>query len=312
MRARNIKPGFYKDEKLVECSAWARLLAPGLWMLADKEGRLADKPKQIKMEVFPADSVDVEPLLRELHTHKHILRYEMNGLKYIQVLGFSEHQSPHYSEKISMIPAPVREDSGTSPPSSTGDSGKEVPSSSDIPKPKPKTPEPQPPDLLNPDSPTEDSPNVAANAASAHPPEKPKPKTAKAYTPAFDNFWSIYPRRDGSKYKAFEIFQRLTKEGICHDILIDGARKYAEHHARSATPPDKLAHATTWLNGRRWEAEYPTHVANPERGSKTSESLAALHAAGNRNGTGGPVESDPVRRDDFDLGYPAAAIAGGA
>jgi len=105
MRARNIKPGFYKNENLVECSIPARLLAPGLWMLADREGRLLDKPKQIKMEIFPCDDVNVDALLAELHLHGHILRYEKDGLKCIQILGFNEHQSPHFTEKASLIPA---------------------------------------------------------------------------------------------------------------------------------------------------------------------------------------------------------------
>ena len=33
-RARNIKPGFYKNEDLAECSLTARFIFPGLWMLA--------------------------------------------------------------------------------------------------------------------------------------------------------------------------------------------------------------------------------------------------------------------------------------
>ena len=65
-RARNIKPGFYKNEDLAECSPWARLIFPGLWMLADREGRMEDRPKRIKGELLPYDSIDVDPLLEEL------------------------------------------------------------------------------------------------------------------------------------------------------------------------------------------------------------------------------------------------------
>lgn len=141
MRARNIKPGFYKNAKLVECSLAARLLAPGLWMLADKSGRLLDRPKQIKMEIFPADTIDVEPLLQELHLNEHIIRYEIEGVKYIQILGFKDHQSPHYSEKDSIIP---------------GYSEKSFSSSKDIPEQVRRITQPPPPDLLNPDSLTPD------------------------------------------------------------------------------------------------------------------------------------------------------------
>ena len=66
MRARNIKPGFFKNEDLAECSPWARLCFAGLWTLADRDGRLEDRPKRIKAELFAFDAVDVDPLLGEL------------------------------------------------------------------------------------------------------------------------------------------------------------------------------------------------------------------------------------------------------
>ena len=105
-RARNIKPGFYKNEDLAECSVWARLLFPGLWMLADRSGRLEDRPKRIKGEIFPFDTVDVDPLLDELQAWKFITRYEIDGVRYIQIVGFERHQVPHIKEKASAIPPP--------------------------------------------------------------------------------------------------------------------------------------------------------------------------------------------------------------
>lgn len=106
-RARNIKPGFFKNEDLAECTPWARLCFAGLWTLADREGRLEDRPKRIKGELFPYDTVDVEPLLQELERFKFILRYEIDGFKAIQILEFAKHQSPHYSEVQSVIKPPT-------------------------------------------------------------------------------------------------------------------------------------------------------------------------------------------------------------
>jgi hypothetical protein len=105
-RARNIKPGFYKNEDLAECSPWARLIFPGLWMLADREGRMEDRPKRIKGELLPYDAIDVDPLLEELSRWGFILRYEVNGERFIQVLKFNEHQAPHVREAASTIPSP--------------------------------------------------------------------------------------------------------------------------------------------------------------------------------------------------------------
>ena len=65
-RARNIKPAFFRNAELVELSFEARLFFIGLWTAADRDGRLEDRPKQIKMEIFPADSVDCDALLSDL------------------------------------------------------------------------------------------------------------------------------------------------------------------------------------------------------------------------------------------------------
>lgn len=113
-RARNIKPGFFKNELLAELPAEARLLFIGLWTLADRRGRLEDRPKRIKMEIFPADSVDVDELLQALSDANFIERYGATPVQlgckhqrqYIQILSFEKHQHPHKNEKDSDIPTP--------------------------------------------------------------------------------------------------------------------------------------------------------------------------------------------------------------
>jgi len=105
-RARNIKPAFFKNEKLVELPMATRLLFIGLWTLADREGRLEARPKRIKMEIFPGDSVDVDKALTELDAGGFIQRYEVAGELYIQILAFGKHQNPHHREPASTIPAP--------------------------------------------------------------------------------------------------------------------------------------------------------------------------------------------------------------
>ena len=106
-RARNIKPGFFTNEDLVELSFEFRLLFIGLWTLADKDGRLEDRPKKIKMEVFPADNVDIDAGLAALAAHGFIRRYVAGGLRCIEVLNWAKHQSPHHTEKASTLPVPV-------------------------------------------------------------------------------------------------------------------------------------------------------------------------------------------------------------
>lgn len=106
MRARTIKPGFFMNEELAECSMQTRLTFIGLWGIADREGRLADRPKRIKAELFPYDAIDVECNLVELEQHKLIVRYSVKNERYILIPTFLKHQKPHPNEKPSEIPAP--------------------------------------------------------------------------------------------------------------------------------------------------------------------------------------------------------------
>lgn len=103
-RARNIKPGFFANELLVELEFSTRLLFIGLWTEADKAGRIEDRPKRIKMALFPADNLDVDAMLNELAALGFIRRYERDGIKAIQIVNWAKHQNPHHTEKASVIP----------------------------------------------------------------------------------------------------------------------------------------------------------------------------------------------------------------
>jgi hypothetical protein len=111
-RSRNIKPGFFTNDRLAECEPLARILFAGLWCIADREGRLEDRPKRIKAELLPYDATDAEDLLRQLVEQGFLFRYKSDGHRYIQVLNFDKHQNPHIKESPSAIPAP--DEHGTS------------------------------------------------------------------------------------------------------------------------------------------------------------------------------------------------------
>lgn len=105
-RARNIKPGFFLNEDLVELPYEDRLLFIGLWTLADREGRLENRPKRIKMQIFPADALDVPEALLRLYGKKLITLYNVDGMDFIAVNNFLKHQHPHHKEAQSSIPNP--------------------------------------------------------------------------------------------------------------------------------------------------------------------------------------------------------------
>jgi hypothetical protein len=107
-RLRTIKPAFFTNEQLAACSPLARLLFAGLWCLADRAGKLHDRPRKIKVEILPYErGEDANPWLEELTREGLILRYEgANGARYLKVLGFEKHQKPHPREPPSEIPEP--------------------------------------------------------------------------------------------------------------------------------------------------------------------------------------------------------------
>ena len=94
-RIRSIKPEFWSDEKLSECSLSARLLFIALWNFADDEGRMEFAPARIKMQVFPCGSVSASKLteyLREL-TEKSVIRiYTYESKQYLDIPNFTKHQ----------------------------------------------------------------------------------------------------------------------------------------------------------------------------------------------------------------------------
>lgn len=108
----------FKNEHLGRMPVEARELFKGLWCLADREGRLEDRPFRIKAEIFPYDKVEDEEkwtneLLNMLNKSPgmFILRYQdpSNGISYIQILNFLLHQKPHPHEKKSIIPPPSKD-----------------------------------------------------------------------------------------------------------------------------------------------------------------------------------------------------------
>lgn len=105
MRARNIKPALFKNELLGKADPLYTILFEGLWCMADRLGRLEDRPAKIKAEVFPYRDVDVEAGLKWLFDANFIDRYATKRTSVISVREFLKHQRPHKNETLSVLPA---------------------------------------------------------------------------------------------------------------------------------------------------------------------------------------------------------------
>jgi hypothetical protein len=104
-RIRSLKYEYFINEELAQASCEARLLGLGLTTLADREGRLEDRPLRIKASLFPYHDVDVNQAIDELQTAGFLSRYTVGDKRYIRIVNFLKHQKPHPREADSVIPS---------------------------------------------------------------------------------------------------------------------------------------------------------------------------------------------------------------
>lgn len=122
-RIRSIKPGFFTSEDVSRLPLRARLTWIGLWTHCDDQGRAKDNVKLIKAAVWPLDGVslrDIEEDLATLAAHGRIVRYEVDGRRYLAVTNWGDHQKPN-RPTTSRLPAPPK-DLPPPPPVTDGDS----------------------------------------------------------------------------------------------------------------------------------------------------------------------------------------------
>lgn len=114
-RIRSINPCAPVDEDVATMTMAARYVWAYLPCHADKEGRLRDAAFTLKLAICPLDQIDVEAILVELAARRHIIRYEVDGRRYIQIRNFAKHQKPHIRETDSRFPAPQENNEQSQP-----------------------------------------------------------------------------------------------------------------------------------------------------------------------------------------------------
>ena len=224
MRARNIKPGLFLNEFLGVEDPIITLLFVGLWCIADRDGRLEDRPARIKAELFPyrdlpvvnGECQEVNRGLTVLERLGFIVRYEIAGCRYIQIHNFRKHQNPHHTEKKGDIPAPPQvvgtKEVNFVTVSSRLDNGEYladslIPDSLIQDKDKPPISPPRGTEIEN-------------DKAEDKPKRTRKPRSVIPYPPEFEDWWLQYPkhRREG-KDKAVEAYPRAVERIVANRHL---------------------------------------------------------------------------------------------
>jgi hypothetical protein len=263
-RARNIKPGIMANEHLAELLPLERLLFIYLWMLADREGRLEDRPKRIKAEALPYDVADVDAMLSNLGGKGFLVRYEVEGDRFIQITGFAKHQRPHYNEAASDVPPMEQADDAYSGSSSAqgkqGFQPREEALRSDL----------LIPDSLIPDSNTPQPPEGAGAAA-------PGKKVSSPYSAEFEDFWREYPKRDrsASKPDAWKSWKARLKQGVSAQDLITAATHYRQDQiAKGKVGTEFVKLPATFLGkGEHWKAFLGPQPSAPPGGPSNFTNL---------------------------------------
>lgn len=231
-RARNIKPALFKNEILGVADPLYTLMFEGLWLLADRAGRLEDRPLRIKAEVFPyREGLDVGQILSWLHTNGFITRYEVNGVRYIEIKNFEKHQNPHKNEPESEIPSP----------SAGCTASEEIYSGSE-----------------KIGSARADSLNLIPDSPNLIPDTSPSPAKPTSQDDLFAKFWKLYPRKV-CKANAEKSWKKLKITTDLFTTIMDSLGKQVVSPDWLKEDGKFVPHATTWLNGRRWEDEVASH-----------------------------------------------------
>jgi len=107
MRARNLKPSYFKNEVLGRADPICGHIFQGLWGLSDREGRLERRLDRIHIEINPYRDIESTRCAIEwLIERGFVVPYEVGGRHYLFVRSFLEHNHPHVKEPPSKLPPP--------------------------------------------------------------------------------------------------------------------------------------------------------------------------------------------------------------
>jgi len=127
-RSRTISPDFWTWEAVIDCAPMTRLLFIGLWNFADDGGVQPLRPRTIRMQVFPGDTIEndrVRAMLDELAAQGLVRIYSVDGQDYVAIVDWEQLQRvgkrarPRYpsADKATRVSEPDQADAAPALPS---------------------------------------------------------------------------------------------------------------------------------------------------------------------------------------------------
>lgn len=254
-RIRTIKPTFFVNDELAHLEPIVRLLFIGLWTVADREGRLEDRPMRIKAEVMPFDNIDIAASLTALENAGMIIRYQVNDRKFIEINNFRKHQKPHPKESPSTIP-PCREEELLSREKVDPSREKDVSSRVD------------------------NGLWTHGHMDNTHM-EACQPRHAPSVRVSFGEFWNLFPKKINRGLAEQAWNETATSPELAAEIITSLSEKLS-HPDYQAEGGRYVPNAAKWLRERRWLDELPKATGPPAPripGRTTAEKMAAYFPA---------------------------------
>ncbi len=295
-RTRSIKPGFFDNEVLGGLPPLTRLLFIGLWCIADREGRLEDRPKRIKKTLLGYDDVstsEVSEMLQALHDTGFIIRYTVDGEEYIQVVNFAKHQNPHVKEKPSEIPAP--------PEFLTSCASEKIDYDTDDDDDENDEHQTSPVQVSDKhQTSTVQAPPITVNrlpsTGNLPPGKEEDPEEEPAETASqkrFDLFWAAYPKKVGKK-AAQKAWKNAKVSADLFDKIMNAVGKARITTQWLREGGRYIPNPSTWLNEGRWDDEIK------------EVDIDAEHRSDNRGDSNGPAETNARRKGPAAPGFKPA------
>ncbi len=295
-RTRSIKPGFFDNEILGDLQPLTRLLFIGLWTIADREGRLEDKPRRIKKILLGYDDVDaseVDKMLQDLHDTEFISRYQVDEIPYILINNFTKHQNPHIREKDSEIPPPEAANIQSTvqvPCEHCAGTEQATPITGTL---SPST------DYLSPTTADDgdgeekqSGESLTVKTAGTTTGKETREQSSKTLIEKrFDEFWAAYPKKVGKK-AAMNSWKKLKPNAELHDKIMTAVGRARVTEQWQRENGRYIPNPTTWINQGRWDDEYEEGATNGVNsqyfnGNKQQPTAPAQGAGGKQDALAG-------------------------
>ena len=230
-RKRMVSPEFYTDEKILELPIPARLMFIGIWNHADDEGIIKNSPKQLKVQIYPADEeITLNTIIEyvEMMVKLKLLTKGTNidDSPLLKITKWTDHQKINRPTLSKYVFTPLQLSEG-----SVSDQG----------------------GLIEGSRPIKDNiKEVKLKEVNRSKRSKKNPEEQIKQDFTFDSVYSKYPIKR-SKQASEKSFNRIPKKTM--NDFIQGLNANIEYWERYGIDKQFIPHLSTFINQRRWEDE---------------------------------------------------------